>query len=114
MFWFARSASAARAIHVTRANGESYAFDDSGLDGSVYILKDGMRAKLDSVWGHITGPKLPPGDIFASLTYQTALRPSSVTIQSIVKIDTQDSHLKLTGAVSDLAALKMDLRLDAK
>jgi translocation and assembly module TamB len=100
------------AIDVTRANGERYAFDNAGLDGSVYILKDGLRAKLDSLWGHATGPQLPPGDIFASLTYQTALHHSSVTID-VFKIDTQDSHLKLSGGISDLAALKMDLRLEA-
>ncbi len=41
------------------------------------------------------------------------LHPASVTIE-VVKIDTHDSHLKLTGAISDLAALKMDLRLDAE
>ena len=58
------------AISVTRANGETYALDNAGLDGSVYILKDGLRAKLDSLWGHLTGPQLPPGEIFASLTYQ--------------------------------------------
>jgi autotransporter translocation and assembly factor TamB len=101
------------AIDVTRANGETYALDDSGLGGSVYILQDGLRVKLDSVWGHVTGPQLPPGDIFATLIYETALHPSSVKID-VVKIDTHDSHLQLTGAVSDLAALKMDLRLEAK
>ena len=99
-------------IQVTRANGETYALAEAGIDGSVYILKDGLRAKLDSVWGHLTGPQLPPGDIFANLTYQNATRPASVTIDA-VKIDTHDSHLKLTGAISDLAALKMDLRFDA-
>ncbi len=100
------------AISATRANGETYALDDSGLDGSLYILKHGLRAKLDSLWGHLTGPQLPPGEIFASLTYQAVLHPGSVTIE-VVKIDTDASHLKLTGAISDLAAVKMDLRLQA-
>jgi hypothetical protein len=108
-----REVSLGRAsINVTRANGDTYALENSGLDGSVYILKDGLRAKLDSFWGHVSGPQLPPADIFASLTYETALKPTSVTIDS-VKIDTHDSHLKLTGKVIDLDALKMDLTLDA-
>ncbi len=107
-----REVSLGRAsINVTRANGDTYAIENSGLDGSVYILKDGMRAKLDSFWGHVIGPQLPPADIFASLTYETALK-KSVMIET-VKIDTHDSHLKLTGRVSDLDALKMDLTLDA-
>ena len=99
-------------INVTRANGETYTLDNSGLGGSVYILKGGLRAKLDSLWGHVTGPQLPPGDIFARVTYQSALQPPTVTIYA-VKIDTHDSHLKLTGTISDLDALKMDVRLEA-
>jgi autotransporter translocation and assembly factor TamB len=100
-------------INVTRANSETYALDDAGLGGSIYILQDGLRVKLDSLWGHVSGPQLPPGDLFATLTYETALHPSSVKID-VVKIDTHDSHLQLTGAVTDLAALKMDVRLEAK
>ena len=100
-------------LSATRANGETYAIEEAGADGSVYILQDGFRAKLESAWGHITGPQLPPGDIFASVTYQDALNPASVTIDTI-KVDTRDSHLKMTGAISDLAALTMDLRLEAK
>ena len=100
-------------IKATRANGETYALDNSGLDGSVYILKQGLRARLDSLWGHLTGPQLPPGEIFASLTYQTAIQPGSVTFD-VVKLDTHDSHLKLSGAISDLDAMKVDLRLEAK
>ncbi len=100
-------------IRVARANGETYALDNSGLDGSVYILKHGLRARLDSLWGHLSGPQLPPGDIFASVTYQAVLHPGSLTIEAVT-IDTHDSHLKLTGTFSDLAALKMDLHLEAK
>jgi autotransporter translocation and assembly factor TamB len=100
-------------INLTRANGETYALDNSGLGGSVYILKQGLRARLDSLWGHATGPQLPPGDIFASVIYQNELHPASLTID-VVKIDTQDSHLKLTGAISDLDALKMDVRLETE
>lgn len=101
------------AISVTRANGETYALDDSGLDGSIYILKRGLRARLDSLWGHLTGPQLPPGDVFASVTYQALLHPAGITIDAVT-IDTHDSHLKLTGKISDLPALQVDLRLDAK
>src|SRR5579862_1659116 len=73
-----REVSLGRAsIHVMRANGDTYAFDDAGLGGSVYVLKDGLRAKLDNFWGHATGPKLQPADLFASLTYETALGPKS-------------------------------------
>ena len=108
-----REVSLGRAsINVTRANGESYLLNYFGLDGSAYILKDGLRAKLDSLWGHVTGPQLPPSDIFAGATYETALKPPSLTIDTI-KIDTPDSHLKLRGKVSDLNALRMDLTLDA-
>jgi autotransporter translocation and assembly factor TamB len=101
------------AITLTRANGDKYSLANSGLGGSVYILKDGVRIRLDNLWGSVTGPQLPPGDIFATVTYETALRPSSLKID-VVKIDTHDSHLKLTGTVNDLAAAKMDLRLDAQ
>jgi len=37
------------AFHITRSNGDSYAFEDSGLGGSVYILKEGMRGIIDMV-----------------------------------------------------------------
>jgi autotransporter translocation and assembly factor TamB len=99
-------------VNLTLANGQNYALDNAGLGGSVYILKDGVRVRLDSLWGHITGPQLPPGNIFASLTYRSALSSRGVTID-LVKIDTHDSHLTLTGAISDLDALTMDLKLDA-
>jgi hypothetical protein len=101
------------AFHVTRSNGESYAFDDSGLGGSVYILQNGIRAKVSSLWGHITGPQIPPGDLYASFTYQTVLPSSLVTIDTI-KLDTHDSHLQVSGAVDDLKTLKMDIRLAVK
>ncbi|HLI80004.1 MAG TPA: hypothetical protein VKV03_08475, partial [Candidatus Binataceae bacterium] len=108
-----REVSLGRAsINITRANGDTYALENSGLDGSVYILKVGLRLKLDSLWGHVSGPKLPPADIFSSLTYDSALHPASVAIDR-VKIDTHDSHLKLSGKISDVNTLKMDLTLDA-
>lgn len=99
-------------LNVTRADGETYALDNAGLDGSVYILKDGVRAKLDNLWGHLTGAQLPPGEIVATLAYQDVLHSASVTVD-VVKLDTHDSHLKLTGAISDIASLTMDLRLNA-
>jgi autotransporter translocation and assembly factor TamB len=109
-----REISLARgAISVTRSGGEAYSFDGAALSGSAYILKSGMRLKVGSLYGQLSGTNLPPSTVFADVSYQDAIKPGTANIKA-VRITTRDSQLELSGAVGNLDTLSMDLRLNVR
>ena len=51
-------------VNVTLANGETYALDNAGLGGSVYILKDGLRVEIGQPVGAHHGTAATAGKHF--------------------------------------------------
>lgn len=100
-------------IAVTPAGQDAgtYHLTETDLDLGIDIVTAGVNARVRQLTSQVTGPSLPPVQVNGALTYLGAATPATVQISKLA-LDTTQSHLRVTGAISDLETMQTQAQLD--
>jgi autotransporter translocation and assembly factor TamB len=88
----------------------TYHLSETNLDASIGILPAGLDIQVRQLASHIITQGFPTVQLASSLAYHGTTTPATVQV-STLKLDTTHSHLRLTGAISDMSTTHTEAEL---